>query len=49
MMLRQPYLATTAAFAALVAAGIGLWVRFGEALYLEAILTGLSGCFGMAR
>jgi len=49
MMLRHPYLLTATVFTAIVAASIGLWLRFGEALYLESILTGLAGCFGMAR
>jgi hypothetical protein len=32
--------------AALVAAAVALWASYGEGLYLEALLTGLAGCFG---
>jgi hypothetical protein len=32
--------------AALVAAAVGLWAVYGKGLYLEALLTGLAGCFG---
>ncbi len=43
----QPATLTVAfAGAALVAAAVGLWAVYGKGLYLEALLTGLAGCFG---
>lgn len=32
--------------AALVAAAASLWATYGEGVYLEALITGLAGCFG---
>jgi F0F1-type ATP synthase membrane subunit c/vacuolar-type H+-ATPase subunit K len=45
-MTRPATLSVAFAGAALVAAAAGLWAAYGQGVYLEALITGLAGCFG---
>jgi hypothetical protein len=45
-MTRTATLSFAVAGAALVAAAGALWAVYGKGIYVEALLTGLAGCFG---
>lgn len=45
-MTRTASLSVAFAGVALVAAAGGLWAVYGKGVYLEALITGLAGCFG---
>ena len=45
-MTRTATLSFALAGATLVAAAGALWATYGTGVYLEALLTGLAGCFG---
>lgn len=30
----------------LLLASVGLWMRYGETIFVQSLLTGLAGCFG---
>lgn len=45
-MTRTASLSVALAGAALVAAAAALWAVYGQGVYLEALITGLAGCFG---
>lgn len=45
-MSRAATLSVALAGAALVAAAAALWATYGKGVYLEALISGLAGCFG---
>jgi cytochrome b subunit of formate dehydrogenase len=45
-MTRPAFLTIGLAGAALAATGVVLWAAYGEAVFVDILLSGIAGCFG---